>query len=50
MYTSDYEFAINLFNVDMDKREEWLDDMEKKQGVLKKAAIKNQIRKVRYGE
>lgn len=48
LYTP-YDFAIALFNVDMDKREEWLNSIADKQGLLKKAEIKKQIRKVRYG-
>ena len=30
-YMSDYDFAIDLFNVDMDKREEWLNEIAEKQ-------------------
>lgn len=48
-YMSDYDFAIDLFNVDMDKREEWLNKIAEKQGVIKKTAIKILIKKVRNG-
>ena len=48
-YMSDYDFAIDLFNVDMDKREEWLNEIAEKQGLIKKAAIKTLIKKVRNG-
>lgn len=48
-YMSDYDFAIDLFNVDMDKREEWLNEIAEKQGLIKKAAIKTLIKKVCNG-
>lgn len=48
-YMSDYDFAIDLFNVDMDKREEWLNEIAEKQGLIKKTAIKTLIKKVRNG-
>lgn len=48
LYASDYDFAINLFKVDMDKREKWLNTIAEKQGLLKKSEIKRQIKKVRY--
>lgn len=48
-HMSDYDFAIDLFNVDMDKREEWLNEIAEKQGLIKKAAIKTLIKKVRNG-
>lgn len=47
-YASDYDFAIDLFNVDMNKREEWLNEIAEKQGMIKKTAIKRLIKKVRY--
>lgn len=48
-YMSDYDFAIDLFNVDMEKREEWLNEIAEKQGLIKKTAIKTLIKKVRNG-
>lgn len=49
-YNSDYEFAIELFKIDMDKREEWLNEMSNKQGMIKALVLKCQIRMVRNGK
>lgn len=48
LYASDYDFAIYLFKVNMDKCKNWLNAIADKQGLLKKPEIKRQIKKVRY--
>ncbi len=48
-YDSDYDFAVDLFNVDMDKREQWLLDLADEYGSLKALALKKLVRKMRRG-
>lgn len=48
-YESDYDFALELFKVDMDKREQWLIDLAGEQGIIKSIYLKQLIKKVRNG-
>lgn len=48
-YDSDYDFAVDFFKVDMDKREQWLSDLADQCGLLKSLALNNLIKKVRKG-
>lgn len=45
-YNDDYEFALNLFNIDMDKREKWLTDLASESSFVKSIQLKALIRKV----
>lgn len=48
-YESDYDFAIDLFNVDMHQREEWLNDLAKEEELIDSLKIKALVRKIRRG-
>ncbi|MBQ8803470.1 MAG: hypothetical protein IJZ53_07555 [Tyzzerella sp.] len=45
-YSNDYEFALDMFNVDMDKREKWLTDLANESSLVKSIQLKALIRKV----
>lgn len=48
-YESDYDFAIDLFNVDMHQREERLNDLAKEEELIDSLKIKALVRKMRRG-
>ena len=49
-YDSDYDFAIDLFAVDMDKREDWLKSLYSGQNPIKTIQVMYWIKKVRYND
>lgn len=49
-YDSDYDFALDLFNVDMNMREKWLTELSDECGIVKSIQLKSLIRKVRNGK
>lgn len=49
-FDSDYDFSVELFKIDMDKREEWLNELASQKGGLKSVALKMLILKVRSGD
>lgn len=46
-FSDDYEFAIEFFEVDMDKREEWLLEIAKEYNFVKASVLKRLVKKVR---
>lgn len=46
-FSDDYEFALELFEVDMDKREEWLLKIANEYNIAKSSVLKRLIKKVR---
>lgn len=49
-FDSDYDFSVELFKIDMDKREEWLNELASQKKGLKSVALKMLILKVRSGD
>lgn len=47
-YEDIYDFAIELFKIDMDKREQWLRDILQKCGRMKRIRLHSLIKKLRY--
>ncbi len=50
MYDNDYDFAVELFKIDMDKREQWLRKMLQNYGGLKRIRLNSLIKKLRYDD
>lgn len=49
-YSNDYDFAIELFNIDMDKRESWLKSLAEEKDLLTSIKLKFLIRRVKNNE
>ena len=49
-YDSDYAFALELFDKDVEKREQWLLDLTKKYGIFKSAKLRWILKKMRSGD
>ena len=49
-YEEDYVFAIELFKIDMDKREQWLIDILQNCGRVKRIRLNSLLKKLRYDD
>lgn len=49
VYGNDYDFAYDLFKVDLDKREKWLNDIADQSGIFTRRKLKKLVAKMRDG-
>ena len=48
IYDTDYEFAIALFNQDMNRREDWLRNLSEGLGFVQKKRVERLVNRMRY--